>query len=156
MINRPLYLTKKWVQTLNLPDGGSVPVRKYEIRTLLKEREVLPVFERPGVGGKKPRRVILPFFQYDPATQYIFGEEGEKTSLDDRMVAVVEAVRESGYDDIPAESILDYPGAYVHFHFYLCGSERHAMGFLPDFDEMEWYFMTRAEIIDETSANPVP
>lgn len=148
MLDNKLYKTRDWEQKLQIPDGTSVNVRKFEIRTLLTSGELLPIFERPASFGKKARRVILPFFEFDPVTGLVKGEEEVVMTLDERMVEVVKAVRGSGFDDIPHDMIEAAPGAYVHFHVYFAGSEKHAMGFLPDFDEMEWYFMVRSEIVD--------
>ena len=147
MLDNRLHKTREWTQCLTLPDGVQIEVRKFEIRTLLTERELLPVFERPASLGKKARRILLPFFGYDPVTGSVNGEEEVKVTLDERMIEVAKVVREVGFDDIPHDMISESPGAYVHFHFFFAGSEAHAMGFLPDFDEMEWYFMVRADIV---------
>lgn len=148
MLDNKLYKTRDWEQNLQMPDGTSIHVRKFELRTLLTERELLPIFERPAAIGKKARRVILPFFEYDPVTGLVNGEEDPRTTIDERMIEVAKLILESGFDDIPHDRIVAARGSYVHFHFFFAGSEKHAMGFLPDFDEMEWYFMVRSEIVD--------
>lgn len=49
MIDNRLYQVRKWTQDLRHPAGAdAVQVQKFEIRTLLTEREVMPVFERAG------------------------------------------------------------------------------------------------------------
>lgn len=159
-IDNTLHLISDNKITIDV-DGEAVPVHRWEVRGLVTEREFMPIFVRKGTGPVicideegtsvisigKSRRVILPSFQYDPNTATILGEEHSgPTTLEDRMAAVIRATREHGFDDIPAERIREVE-QYVHIHLLLAGYDAHIMGCLPGFDEMDFYFMVRANLV---------
>lgn len=146
MLDNNLYQTRSWTQNLALPDGTSVEVRKFEIRTLLTEREVLPIFQYDHLETGKSRRLIMPMFEYDAATKTVKGEEGVTLTLDERMIAIVDHVRSSGIDAYNGDQI-GAVGTYVHFHMFFSGSERHMTGCLPHFEDMDLCFMVRANMV---------
>lgn len=160
MIDNRLYQVRKWTQDLLQPMGGeTIQVLKFEIRTLLTEREFMPVFERSGgamyalssdgahvVQVSQPHRglcrVTCPMFSYDrEAGGKVVGAEFPMT-LDALMRAVVEAMKEE------AETTQVEEGEFVHFQFFFAGSEKHIMAYIPAFDKMEWYFMVRANLVE--------
>ena len=160
MLDNKLYQTHRWAQKFAIPGYDDVEVEKFEIRTLLAERELMPVFELPGAdvfavdskgesvvafkgAHRHPRRMICPLFEYDRALSKVVEAEHPEP-LDNIMLAVVDAHREAA-----AEGYIPQ-GRYVHFQFSFAGCERHLMAFIPDFDKMEWYFMVRSEIVDAT------
>ena len=145
MVDNRLTVTKSWKQTLTLHDGSTEVVQNYQIHTRLTDREVLPIFEYPVEGGSKPRRVLLPYFQYDWNTKMIVGEEGETTTLDDRMVLVIEAAKSHGFDQYLPDQIMGVCKS-VHFHLFFSNVELHAMGCIPHFSEMKWWFMVRSDL----------
>lgn len=160
MLDNRLYQTNRWTQKFTIPDYLEVEVEKFEIRTLLTERELMPVFELPGADAfainsegdsvskyegehRRHRRLICPLFEYDRALSKVVGAEHSEP-LDNIMFAVIDAHRLAKEESYIPE------GRYVHFQFSFAGCERHLMAFIPDFDKMEWYFMVRAEIVDAT------
>jgi hypothetical protein len=159
-IDNTLHLVSDVTRTFDV-DGEAVPVREWEVRGLITEREFLPIFERRGKGpvlcvdeeGKsvlsieKSRRVILPSFRYDINTATVVGEEDAgPTTLDDRMVAVIRATRANGFGEVPADRIREVE-QYVHIHLLLAGYDAHIMAGLPGFDEMDFYFMVRSNLV---------
>ena len=162
MLDNKLYQNHHWVQKFAIPGYEDVEVEKFEIRTLLTERELMPVFELPGAdvfavdsvrenlvayesAPRHHRQLICPLFEYDHALSKVVGAEHPEP-LDNIMLAIVNAQREASEEGyIPN-------GRFVHFRFYFAGCERHLMAFIPDFDKMEWYFMVRAEIVNASSS----
>ena len=158
-IDNTLHLVSDVTRTL-IVDGEAVPVREWEVRGLITAREFMPIFERTGrapvlavdeegrevIRITKLRRVLLPMFQYDPTTATVVGEEGGPTTLDQRMAEVIRATRANGYDDVHPDNIREVE-QYVHIHLLLAGHDAHIMGCLPGFDEMDFYFMVRSNLV---------
>lgn len=164
MLDNKLYKTRAWTQRFSIPGYEDVEVEKIEIRTLLTERELMPVFELPGADAfavssegegvyaytgaqRRPRRMVCPFFEYDHGLSKVVGAEHSEP-LDNIMLAVVDAHRDAKEEGFIPE------GRYVHFHISFAGCERHLMAFIPGFDDLEWYFMVRAEIVPVIQTHP--
>mgnify|MGYP001569787198 FL=1 len=163
VVDNTLYLIKNLLGTVNV-DGENVPVRHWTIQTSLNERGVFPVFERPAnlhavslaisengedvLAFYQARRMILPMFRWDPMTQLVEGGDGIPTTMDERMVAVIEATRSNGFDDHGPENIREVE-QYVHIHAIFADGESHMQGCLPFFDQMNFWFMVQANIVPQ-------
>lgn len=140
-----LHLTQDTRRTITI-DGEEVPIREWELRSLLTVREFLPLFEYTAPGNPQPRRIVCPLFQYDPFKKLIVGEEGMETTLDERMFSVIRTTRQAGFDVFASDKIREVE-QYVHIHVLLAGYEGHIMSCIPFFDTMKWHCMVRSTIV---------
>mgnify|MGYP001560583034 CR=1 FL=1 len=111
-----------------------------------KSGSILTMFDIPagramqGNDGptvtQRPRRFVLPYFEWDPKTGWIVGEEEERTTLEERLACVVAAGKERGFDVVGPS--VSGGAAFANGHVLWITQDgpgyrfpSHAMGYVP-------------------------